>query len=208
MFTADDLIFDSTKTAYSEEESATHSMVIKAVAPILIKECSISQNSLVCEIGAGPGILLSELKLNSGCLTYAYNLLPEDIKECSKRVDYSWTGEMHEVVGSGYITEDYDLVVLRHILEHSPFPLLVLRNLCYTMKGGSYVYIEVPAPDTWANHESNPNHYSVMGANMWKSLFNKALFSRIVRDWTIQVPIPQPTGETLTDIYYGFILEV
>jgi hypothetical protein len=39
------------------------------------------------------------------------------------------------------------------------------------------VYVEVPAPDCDRKHEFNPNHYSILGAQMWGALFQKAGFT-------------------------------
>lgn len=209
-FSPRSVIHDCSSTAYSEPPTDTHKAVICTVCSELVKECGLTDESRVLEIGAGHGQFLASLRglLLSTKKGIAVNVIHEDYLECLSNGFISVKSEMHDLIESKYTWfYDADLVVMRHILEHSPFPFFILRNLCGILKEGSYIYVEVPAPDSWANHESNPNHYSVMGANMWRSLFLKAGLT-IKRDWNIQVPIPQPSGDILTDTYFGFILEV
>jgi len=64
-----------------------------------------------------------------------------------------------------------------------------------------YLYVEMPAPDTCCNHENNPNHYSVMGDRMWRSLFDKAGFT--IRQCGV-IGIELEIGH---DQYFWYILE-
>ena len=70
-----------------------------------------------------------------------------------------------------------DLIWCRHCLEHSVYPLFTLYEFHRLLRNGGQVYVEVPAPDCDRKHEFNPNHYSVMGAQMWGALFQKAGFT-------------------------------
>lgn len=197
-------------TAYSEPPTESHNAVITTVAAEIFKECHLNKKSYIVEIGAGHGQFLQ--KLHNLCKfrfkSVTVNILEEDSYECSSKGFINVKKDMHDFTefGSNWL-HDADLVVMRHILEHSPFPFFILSNIYAILKKGSYVYVEVPAPDSWAEHEFNQNHYSVMGAKMWRSLFLKAGFT-IKRDWNIQVGVPQPSGDTLTDTYFGFILEI
>lgn len=203
-----EVIDECSSTAYPEDPSGTHNNVISAVVPVLEKQCGLTKDSAVIEFGAGKGQFLKALQdkigLSSENIT-AINFVLEDACACNEKGYLSLAYDMHYAMPWDH--SEVELVVLRHILEHSPFPLLILRRIYANINKGAFVYVEVPSPDSWANHEFNANHYSVMGAKMWASLFVKAGFS-IKTNFDIDVPIPQPDGSILTDRYFGFILEV
>ncbi|MBF0561848.1 MAG: class I SAM-dependent methyltransferase [Alphaproteobacteria bacterium] len=95
---------------------------------------------------------------------------------------------------------EFDVLWCRHVLEHSIAPLFTLSEYSRVVKPGGIVYIEVPAPDTSAHHEINPNHYSVLPLPVWMSLFPRVgLIPE--RVWSI--------GVALTigpDTYHSFVL--
>jgi SAM-dependent methyltransferase len=68
--------------------------------------------------------------------------------------------------------EEFDAVVAMHVLEHSPFPLLVLTLIRRALKPGGWLYIAVPRPcDKFCR---NYGHLSVMRARMWQTLIEAA----------------------------------
>lgn len=75
--------------------------------------------------------------------------------------------------------ESYDLVWCRHVLEHSVFPFFTLGEMHRLIKPNGGIYVEVPAPETACRHETNPNHYCVMGKTAWASLMQRAGFVKI-----------------------------
>jgi hypothetical protein len=44
------------------------------------------------------------------------------------------------------------------------------------LKPAGYLYIEVPSPDSACAHQTNPNHYSVLGKSMWAELIKRTGF--------------------------------
>jgi SAM-dependent methyltransferase len=70
----------------------------------------------------------------------------------------------------------FDFIWNRHCIEHSIFPFYTLFEMKRVLKPGGYLYIEVPAADTAANHQTNPNHYSVLGKSMWIELIKRVGF--------------------------------
>ena len=72
--------------------------------------------------------------------------------------------------------ESFDLVWCRHAIEHSLFPFFTLAELHRVLKPGGVLYLEVPAPDTSCRHQTNPNHYSVLGKSMWVELIRRVGF--------------------------------
>jgi SAM-dependent methyltransferase len=66
-----------------------------------------------------------------------------------------------------------DLVVARHVLEHSPMPLLLLMEMARITT--RYALVVVPCDEEiWVNW---PNHYSVFGRPAWRRLFDRAGFT-------------------------------
>lgn len=94
-----------------------------------------------------------------------------------------------------------DLIWMRHVAEHFTDPLNSLLQAFDLIKPDGVMYVEVPAPDTCAHHEFNPNHFSVLGDAMWKSLFFKAGFN-LVEHGTIEIPL-----EIGPDRYFWYILK-
>ncbi|MEO8114390.1 MAG: methyltransferase domain-containing protein, partial [Phenylobacterium sp.] len=93
----------------------------------------------------------------------------------------------------------FDLVWCRHVLEHSVFPYFTLSEMHRVLKPGGLLYLEAPAPDTACRHQTNPNHYSVLGKSMWLELVRRAGFIDIgVTDVTL-------TTQAGPDLYWSFI---
>ncbi len=94
----------------------------------------------------------------------------------------------------------FDLVWCRHALEHSVAPYFTLAGFHRVLAPGGALYVEVPAPDTACKHETNPNHYSVLGRSAWISLMQRSGFEVID---TVAIDFAVPAGP---DTYWGFML--
>lgn len=70
--------------------------------------------------------------------------------------------------------EVYDAVVAMHVLEHSPFPLLVLLNIRQALKPDGFMYVAVPRPVE--PFLSMPSHFTVLDRLGWVKLFGHAGF--------------------------------
>lgn len=79
----------------------------------------------------------------------------------------------------GFKPDIFDLVWCRHCLEHSIMPYFTLHEFYRVLKKDGFLYIEVPAPDTSCMHQTNPNHYSVLGKSMWYQLIYRCGFTPI-----------------------------
>ncbi len=96
--------------------------------------------------------------------------------------------------------QSFDLLWCRHVLEHSPFPLFTLSEYFRLTRLGGHVYVEVPAPDTTAQHQENPNHYSVFGLTAWRSLMVRTGFS------IVEATAVNPIVKCGPDTYWAFLL--
>lgn len=97
--------------------------------------------------------------------------------------------------------ESFDLVWARHSLEHSLFPYFTLHVLFSVLRPGGLLYAELPAPDTSANHQLNPNHYSCLTRSSWLSLFKRVGFD-IADSFDIAVQL-----NCGPDTWYSFYLQ-
>jgi hypothetical protein len=78
--------------------------------------------------------------------------------------------------------------------------MLTLTEYRRVLKAEGRAYVEVPAPDTSAHHEANPNHYSVLPHSSWMHLFARAGFA-VERCNAINFTVP--CGP---DLYWSFLL--
>jgi ubiquinone/menaquinone biosynthesis C-methylase UbiE len=95
---------------------------------------------------------------------------------------------------------EFDFLWCRHVLEHSVAPLFTLKEYRRVTKSGGLVYVEVPAPDTSAHHERNPNHYSVLPSSSWLSLFARA---GLAVERGVEINFTPACGP---DTYWAFLL--
>lgn len=163
-------------TVYTEERTPLHDQItdnqFRAFAsygfsPRVV--CSI------LDVGCGTGVAWPVMRACYGDpVIKAITPNPVEAQYCRDNGVY-WVGSV--VSEADVNPKSIDLVWCRHTLEHSitPFGDLLAFFDVLTDDGG--LYVEVPSPDTDCGHEFNPNHYSVMGDKMWKSLFDKAGFS-------------------------------
>ena len=64
--------------------------------------------------------------------------------------------------------EGYDGAMALHVLEHSPFPMLVLTRMMAAVKPGGWIYLHIPAPrGQWLHYEP---HVTMMPIESWRKL--------------------------------------
>lgn len=84
--------------------------------------------------------------------------------------------DMHEISAVG----EYDGAIAMHVLEHSPFPLYVLRALYRAVRPGGWLYAAVPhVTDKWARDTA---HFSVLHPDAWAYLLDVAGWNVLVRE--------------------------
>jgi SAM-dependent methyltransferase len=149
----------------------------------------------VLDVGCGCGIALKRFKALR-IPAVGITLGEDDYQECLKQ-----GFEVRQMDQSflDFPSGQFDLVYARHVLEHSPFPLITLFEFNRVSKNQSYLYVEIP----WAEsvHTTNPNHYSLFGKMGWRHLFEKACFS-LLND--IKINFDLINGEK--DEYWGWWL--
>lgn len=157
----DDYLSEIENDIYDEEPTAHHT-----AAAIDATHWTLSKIPFdtVLEIGCGSAPCLDELQVN-GKKTCGISMGSENVSHPTLRKDMQFTG---------LVENQFDLVVMRHVLEHSPMPLLLLMEVHRISK--RYALVIVPCDHSrWIAWR---NHYSVFSKQLWEKLFERA-------GWTI-----------------------
>ena len=151
----------------------------------------------VLDVGCGQGQAL-EIFSGLGLDATGITLNREDLEVCRQR---GLDVELMDMSFLAFADENFDFIWCRHCLEHSFMPFFTLHSLHRVLKRQGFAYIEVPAPDTVVGHQTNKNHFSVMGQSMWTELMMRTGFV----GETLDLDITTVGGEK--DLYWGFILQ-
>jgi ubiquinone/menaquinone biosynthesis C-methylase UbiE len=190
---------------YPEPPSDVHTRLTKKMMNYCLDKITLPAEALVLDVGCGQGVALEFFK-QKGYQTIGVTLGEEDIEACREK-GY----QVYEMDQSflEFPDQTFDFIWCRHCLEHSIFPYYTLFEFSRVLKPQGYLYVEVPAPDTIATHQTNPNHYSVLGKTMWSQLMKRSGFS-VLDVVDIQFPLKvrnRQTGKISegVDTYWAFI---
>ncbi len=140
--------------------AAAHDAIDRLVAPLGVRSA--------VELGCGAAPSLDRLAA-LGVRTLGVTLGDEPCGHEVLRADIHRTG-----LDDG----SFDLVVARHVVEHSPMPLVLLLEMHRITK--TYALVVVPCDEEiWIRW---PNHYSVLSKAMWKRLFERARFKVLAEE--------------------------
>jgi SAM-dependent methyltransferase len=180
---------------YPEVPCEPHLSITRMTIEALLRDGAIAAGARVLDVGCGQGLAL-ELFRKAGLEAVGITLGSD------RAVCQSKGFEVHEMDQNfmAFADGSFDFLWCRHVLEHSIAPLFTLSEYRRVLKAGGLVYVEVPAPDTSAHHETNPNHYSVLPHSSWMHLFARAGFA-VERNVAINFTVP--CGP---DVYWSFLL--
>ena len=183
--------------AYPEVPSPIHIDLTRQAIEGALKIKALDGAALVLDVGCGQGLAL-EIFMNKGIPAVGITVNEEDLAICQNE------GYWARLMDQSFLDFEgsaFSLIWCRHCLEHSPFSLFTLLEFNRVLKSDGLLYVEVPAPDTDCQHQTNPNHYSVFGHSLWIETFKKAGF--IVLD-AIKIDLKTKAGP---DIYWAFYLK-
>ena len=163
--------------AYSERDSRLHMSLIDKMVPEFAKFIPDRQTRML-DVGCGQGYASLKFKELGYQQITAITLNDEDVEATRKRGIACYKMDMTFLEFEGKI---FDALWVRHALEHSPFPYLTLLEFNRILNHGGFIYIEMPMPDTPRILENWPNHYSILGEQMWISLFNRSGYNVSVK---------------------------
>ena len=180
---------------YPEPSSELHDKVTNQMIDHLLDRYPLDERARILDVGCGEGPALRRFRAAGfGATGIA---LGTDVEHCRR------AGLEAFEMDQSFLDFDagsFHLVWCRHALEHSVFPLYTLSEFRRVLLPNGLLYVEVPAPETCAGHETNPNHYSVFGPKMWSELFKKASFEIAE---SLELRFQLSIGE---DCYYAFFL--
>jgi SAM-dependent methyltransferase len=159
---------------YSEPESELHNELAQKAIELFVKPVKKDIRK-VLDVGCGQGIALKrfyDLDFDAVGIT----LGREDFKACIAK------GHDVRIMDQSFLDFEkdiFDLVWVRHCIEHSVMPLITLFEFNRVLKKGKYLYLEMPQAE--GIHVNNPNHYSLLGPKGWKHLLSKSSFE-IIKD--------------------------
>ena len=182
--------------AYSEPPKEPHISISKRMVEYFLGKCLLTHKSMIHDVGCGQGFVLGLFK-QKGLNSIGITLDSTDAAICRK------SGfEVYEMDQTflDFHDHQFDAIWCRHCLEHSILPYFVLSEFFRVLKPKGYVYIEVPAPDTECRHQTNHNHYSVLGKSMWIELIQRTGFLMIE---DADISFNSSSGHA--DTYWAFI---
>lgn len=181
---------------YPEPPSVQHTEFTRMMWAKLREVVSLPPGARVLDVGCGQGLAL-ELFREAGLDAVGITIGSEDLAACAAHGFHAVEMDQSFL---DFPPASFDLIWCRHALEHSVAPYFTLAGFHEALKPGGILYVEVPAPDTACHHETNPNHYSVLGRSLWLSLMQRAGFELLDG---IQMRFEVPAGP---DMYWAFIL--
>lgn len=194
---------------YDEGDSDFHRQLTSKVVTDYVDPLKLAQDSVILDLGCGPGYFLDEMKTRGYTNVTGVTLSPGDIELCkskghtTKQYDISFLPQQ-----DGYYDESVDFIFLRHALEHSPFPIISLMEYNRVLKKNAKIYIEVPAPECDRQHEFNLNHYSILEKTQLAALLQRAGFyidAFNLLEFDLSVPDENGQPKTVREKYYSVI---
>jgi SAM-dependent methyltransferase len=186
---------DRAGDVYPEVPSEPHLSITQSTIEDLHRDGLIGRDQRVLDVGCGQGIAL-EIFRQFGLRAVGVTLGP-DFATCRAKGFEVYQMDQNFM---DFADDEFDFLWCRHVLEHSVAPLFTLAEYHRVTKPDGLVYIEVPAPDTSAHHENNPNHYSVFPASSWLALFSRVGFAL---ERSIAINFTVPCGP---DTYWSYLL--
>ncbi len=181
------------ESSYPEPRSEGHTLItgtmLAKVAPMM------KPGGMALDVGCGAGPALEWFEENN-IPALGITVNESDLMACR---NLGFTVAKHDQNSMDLPNKRFALVWARHVLEHSICPMWTLREYNRVLEDGGILYVEVPGPDTPCFHETNANHYSVLGWKAWHSLIGRSGFEIVE---AAQIDIQTPLGG---DRYFYFI---
>lgn len=192
---------------YSEPDTQLHTSVMDKVIPKLVRDTSLTNSQSILDVGCGQGYAMQKF-VELGCTNIqGITLSEEDVKASQDR---GFICTQQDMSFTDFDDETFDFLFVRHALEHSPYPLLTLKEFHRLLNKGGGAYIEMPSPKCDRVLETYDNHYSIMGPRQWKELMQRAGFTIAdIGELSFEISAPQIDGSTWkgNEVYEYYLLK-
>ena len=188
---------------YSEPDTAIHKMVMDNVIPTVIQKASLGSKHRMLDVGCGQGYGMLKFK-ELGCTNIqGITLSPEDVKASQDR---GFVCTQQDMSFTEFPDESFDFLFVRHALEHSPYPLLTLKEFNRILTPGGGAYIEMPSMKCDRLLEAYDNHYSIMGPRQWSELMKRAGFNVLeIAELQFKINTTDPVWEG-NEVYEWYLI--
>lgn len=157
---------------YSEPDSILHTNIMNQMVDMIQK--TYPPEGKMLDVGCGTGYAMHRFReLGNSSDMMGLTLSHIDAEAARAR---GFEVVEQDMSFTDFKDNTFDYLWVRHSLEHSPYPLLTLREFHRIMKPGAAAYIEMPSPKCERLLEDYDNHYSIMGAKQWQCLMKRAGF--------------------------------
>jgi len=117
----------------------------------------------VLDVGCGQGFMCKPFRENG--FSWVGATRGEDVQKARHylhSMNYSpmWVRDVDMTFLWKFTDEVFDLVYARHVLEHSPFPIITLMEWHRVTRPDGHLCLVAPAPHTWT--QQGKNHYSLV----------------------------------------------
>ena len=190
-------------TVYSEPEAGNfhNDLIRRAVAEIFLPQ-KVPMNAVVLDAGCGPGVFMDALSDSGYISVHGVTLSADDLEICRDKGHAVAEADISDLFDAD---ASVDFIWCRHAIEHSPFPFFTLLEFNRVLRVGGRAYIEVPAPALVRRHEDNPNHYSILGREMWQALFVRAGF-QIIGSYELSFDLNYADG-AVREVFHSWTVE-
>lgn len=143
------------KDIYPQPVDAGHTAWAKAALDYFATVATVKDLNSVLDIGCGEGFSAYIFNRHHGIVQWQGVTKGEDVKKV-KELGLPVTED--DMSFLSFEDNSFDMIFARHVLEHSPFPLLTLMEWHRVSK--DVLFLVAPAPEYWG--WGGQNHYSIM----------------------------------------------
>lgn len=104
---------------------------------------SVKKDASILEIGCGNGYFLERLAKLGYTNLFGVDVVEGAVNECQGRLP-KVTIEKNDGHNLAFRDNVFDAIVMSHVLEHSPFPYIMLKEAKRVLKESGLIFIEVP----------------------------------------------------------------